>query len=538
MRYCLLLLKSLILVMAILATRFHHHQFKVLIRQRRFFHHLLAPTEIQNSEKRSEFLKHIQATKEESLSNAIQRDSKLSLEFVNYLIAMGAVYVQSTNDIKFIRYMNDKLIQPGDNIRYHPSPKRYNTSAVDWASRIIVKDPNFIVIDKPFGIPVSGTVDNYHENVCRGLGNYLRRNDIFNVHRLDVDTSGLLVLGFGSEAVGLINELFRHRKIAKTYRMMVTTTTEVGQERGHNSMAFIEANKTLVHFMKPSTYAPRIFVNPSEATTGDFECRSRIISRSPVVSKSKQDWRSWLTRFNNTKVNDKSKQWFQAGFTHWLDNAAGSEDTIVSFCEVDLDLQTGRTHQCRGQINALGNGLHIAGDGMYCGGPVYSVTSPTKKRTKKDDSSKNTENNNNIQNIDEEIEDDDSENDSDDSIDPTSRYLALQASKIEFLNYFSDDDSRKFIADVERQVMPYKPAGHVFEPSKSVIRKARGMMLSKVNTKWEKYIQHKQSLAEGQDLSTAEVAEIHDSVLKFVVNAEIPSTWWQQLSGYLHQHKK
>jgi len=134
---------------------------------------------------------------------------------------------------------------------------------------------------------------------------------------------------------------------------------------------------------------------------------------------------------------------------------------------------------------------------------------------------------------------DDNDNEDDDDKGSNSRYLALQASKIEFLSYFADDDSRRLIAEVERQVMPYKPVGHVFEPSKSVLRKARSMMLGKVSTKWEKYLRYKQLLEEvGSVVSDTDMQNIQDDVLQFIVKAEIESVWWQPLSTYLYQQQK
>lgn len=523
-------LKLLTLAMVLLNFRLYSFQRKFLATRRRVQFFATIPIPHSADIKFQSSLKHLLTDKQDLLSTAIQRDSKFDLSYVHYLIEMGAVYIRSPSDAKFVRSLTDQQIQPGDNVRYHPSPKRYDMSNIDWGSRIIVSDPNFIVLDKPFGLPVGPTADNLHENVCRGLGDYLNRDNVWNVHRLDVDTSGLLVMGLNSDALGMLSKLFRHRKIAKTYRMIVmsTRTAAVTETETNHPMSLLETNKTLVHIMKPSTFSPRVFVDPARAVEGDFECRSRIIARSPVASKSKRAWRQWLISQRVNGLEDASLRWFEAGFTEWLDSAPGDEDAEVSFCEVDLDLHTGRTHQCRAQMNALGRGLHIAGDGLYRGGPV-PVPSPGQKKAKidtwVDDASAD---------VDDVVLDDEGGDDV-----STSRYLALQASKIEFLNYFSDNDSRALMAKLEKQIMPYMPVGHVFQPSKSLIRKTRAGIMAKISTKWEQYLVHKRSVEERRLVlsSDSEVKELQEDVLRFVVSAEIPKTWWQPLSSYLNRQK-
>ena len=45
----------------------------------------------------------------------------------------------------------------------------------------------------------------------------------------------------------------------------------------------------------------------------------------------------------------------------------------ISFWEIDLQLITGRTHQCRGQLHNHEMDMHIAGDNLY-GGATSSIS--------------------------------------------------------------------------------------------------------------------------------------------------------------------
>lgn len=73
-----------------------------------------------------------------------------------------------------------------------------------------------MVIDKPAGVPVSPTREG-GANVEQELG-------LLVVHRLDVETSGVLVLARTADAQRRLNAAFQGRTVQKVYRAVCTGT--------------------------------------------------------------------------------------------------------------------------------------------------------------------------------------------------------------------------------------------------------------------------------------------------------------------------
>ncbi len=126
--------------------------------------------------------------------------------------------VQETDVIEVFNI--DKIKQTEKNIitQYIPSSKERDK----YDDYVIEDNENFIVINKPSGIPVqSGTksfinvVDTLRET------KYFENTKPFIVHRLDKETSGILIVAKNREYAQLFTSLFRIRKIHKTYLAVV-----------------------------------------------------------------------------------------------------------------------------------------------------------------------------------------------------------------------------------------------------------------------------------------------------------------------------
>ena len=83
---------------------------------------------------------------------------------------------------------------------------------------IIENNNDFIVINKKAGLPVQGGTK-INENVTNILSNsiYFKDNKPYIVHRIDKDTSGILIIAKNRETAQQLTTLFRIRKIHKTY---------------------------------------------------------------------------------------------------------------------------------------------------------------------------------------------------------------------------------------------------------------------------------------------------------------------------------
>ena len=64
---------------------------------------------------------------------------------------------------------------------------------LNWRDRVVHDHKDYVVVDKPTGVPVIPAIDNLHETVQEMVQRCLQ-TPVFVTTRLDVDTSGCLVL--------------------------------------------------------------------------------------------------------------------------------------------------------------------------------------------------------------------------------------------------------------------------------------------------------------------------------------------------------
>lgn len=89
-------------------------------------------------------------------------------------------------------------------------------------SALIFVDAWIAVVDKPPGLPVHATPDPQRDHLQAAVGRLLARRghqpaDVGVAHRLDVGTSGLVVLGRTPDMTAELGALFAGRAVHKTY---------------------------------------------------------------------------------------------------------------------------------------------------------------------------------------------------------------------------------------------------------------------------------------------------------------------------------
>lgn len=88
---------------------------------------------------------------------------------------------------------------------------------------IIFEDENIIVIDKPAHLLVLS--DRYNQSLPN-LNRMLKEElgEVFVVHRIDKETSGVIVFAKNAETHAALNSEFENREVEKTYRAIVVGT--------------------------------------------------------------------------------------------------------------------------------------------------------------------------------------------------------------------------------------------------------------------------------------------------------------------------
>lgn len=153
-----------------------------------------------------------------------QKNDKLSRSMIQKLIEDGEILVNGQT--KKISYK----VHTGDEIEINiPEPKETNIKPQNIPVEVIYEDSDIIVVNKPKGMVVhpangnpDGTLVNAILALCKdnlsGIGGEIRPGI---VHRLDKDTSGLLIIAKNDLAHKNISEQIKNRQVKKIYIALV-----------------------------------------------------------------------------------------------------------------------------------------------------------------------------------------------------------------------------------------------------------------------------------------------------------------------------
>jgi 23S rRNA pseudouridine1911/1915/1917 synthase len=235
------------------------------------------------------------------------RFSSISRTRVQELIASGLVLVNSRAAKGSHRLRGGERIQ----IQIQPRPP-LRAEAESIPLDILYEDADVIAVNKPAGMTVhagAGVSRGTLVNALLGRGQSLaQRADALRpgiVHRLDKDTSGILLVAKNDAAHAKLSESFRQRQVKKTYIALVQGLLK----QDHGTIDF--------------------------AIARDPKRRVRMTARRSLVlgnaREARTDWRA-LARINSTTL-------------------------------VEIQLHTGRTHQIRVHFSALRH--PVVGDTLY-----------------------------------------------------------------------------------------------------------------------------------------------------------------------------
>ncbi len=208
-----------------------------------------------------------------------------------------------------------KKISSGDKIDITiPEPKKASLKQYKFKLEIVFEDDDLIILNKPSGIAMHPGAGNYDKTIVNALVHYNKsglssigdelRPGI--VHRIDKDTSGLVVIAKNNETHEDLSKQFKEHSITRIYQLLIWGK-----------------------------------VRPSKGKIKTFITRS---------SKNRQMMEVSKTKGKIAITNYKTLEIFENRFTPTL-----------SFLECKLE--TGRTHQIRVHMSSMGN--NILGDNKY-----------------------------------------------------------------------------------------------------------------------------------------------------------------------------
>jgi 23S rRNA pseudouridine955/2504/2580 synthase len=148
----------------------------------------------------------------------IEKIIRKNLAKVNGKKTKSSYRVQELDIIEIFNIEKIKKTEKNLITQYIPS----NTERKKYDDFIIEDNENFIVINKPAGIAVQSGTKSF-KNIVDTLRKtkYFEDTKPFIVHRLDKETSGILIVAKTREYAQLFTSLFRIRKIHKIYIAVV-----------------------------------------------------------------------------------------------------------------------------------------------------------------------------------------------------------------------------------------------------------------------------------------------------------------------------
>ena len=208
--------------------------------------------------------------------NKKKNKSSYRLQKNDQIIISDFKFVQST--IKKKKY------------NYKPTKKELSFSS----SIFIENNENFAVINKPAGIAVqSGTKSKRNLLDILRLTKEFSQSTAYTVHRIDKETTGVLIVAKNRKYAQLFTSLFRIRKIHKTYLGVIVGELQNSKGILINDLYNFEGNKkvkvkAITHFKVLDTNNNYSFLRLNPETGRKHQIRKQLLIHGcPILGDSK-----------------------------------------------------------------------------------------------------------------------------------------------------------------------------------------------------------------------------------------------------------
>ena len=191
-------------------------------------------------------------------------------------------------------------------LKYKPSRKEVDI----YDDYILENNENFIVINKPPGIAVQSGTKSF-KNIIDVLKDtkYFEFSKPFIVHRLDKETSGVLIVAKNREYAQLFTSLFRIRKIHKTYIAITYGKVNKKSQTLEDDLISYDNDKKIIQraishlkILKSSNEYSYVELNP--ITGRKHQLRKQLYNLgNPIVGDDKY---FTMRRADKTKIKSKN----------------------------------------------------------------------------------------------------------------------------------------------------------------------------------------------------------------------------------------
>ena len=243
----------------------------------------------------------------ERLDRLVARRSGLSRSLVQRLISDGSLRVGGAETSSSYK------VRVGDMVEWEPPDERPDSE--DISVPIVFEDEDILVVDKPAGLVVhpgagnaSGTLVNALLDKGIAGGGDPSRPGI--VHRLDRDTSGLMVVAKGEPAYSNLVKMLSERRVGRVYRAVVvgeglpdtgTVDSPVGRDPENPTlMAAGVGKRAITHFEVLEKAAGYTMLRVRLETGRTHQIRVHLsaigypVYADPLYGKTIRNSRLWL----------------------------------------------------------------------------------------------------------------------------------------------------------------------------------------------------------------------------------------------------
>jgi 23S rRNA-/tRNA-specific pseudouridylate synthase len=163
-------------------------------------------------------------------SQLVQKNPQPTLTPVD-LLELGCVYVNNERVLD-----PSKKLEPKDLIRVHFFPRRFQLPN-DLKQRVVSESQDYLVVDKPAGIPTEPVVDNVKENLLSAMRELLSA-ELFSVYGVDLGTAGLVVLAKSEKRCEEFKLAFKEGKVVRTF--VAFTEAPVRSDQSSSSIRILK----------------------------------------------------------------------------------------------------------------------------------------------------------------------------------------------------------------------------------------------------------------------------------------------------------